>query len=211
MKSANRFLAVVVGSSGLILVLLLAACNQEGAKGKSGGPQLNARQIKALEEVAEAGDAADKYSLAKKFRDGDTVPLSLTNAANWYRKSAESGYAKAQYHMGIACQMGEGVAKDPAEAAKWFLKASDQGYAKAQEKLGYLCWKGEGLAKNLVDAYKWHTLAAAGGEGKAAKALKKLELAMTPQQVADAKKAAAAFMPKKVYKNKKTDKEGKPE
>ncbi len=208
MKRANCFLVSTTAFLGLSLTLLLAACSPEGSKGKVGAPKLSAAQVKALEDVAEKGDAVEKYNLGRKFREGDTVPLSLTNAAVWFRKAAEAGYAKAQYHLGIACQMGEGLAKDAAEAAKWYGKAAEQDHSKAQEKLGYMCWKGEGLAKNLVEAYKWLTLAAANGEHKATKALKKLELAMTPQQVADAKKAAAAFMPKKTYK--KTDKD-KPE
>ncbi len=210
MKSVNRILVTTLALGGVVWASLLVGCNPEGTKGKPSAPKLDARQVKALEDAAEAGDPVEKYGLGRKYREGDMVPFNLTNAAIWFRKSAEAGYAKAQYHLGLAYQAGEGVAKDAVEAAKWYTKASDQGFAKAQEKLGFMCWKGEGVTKNLVDAYKWCTLAAAGGEGKAGKALKKLELAMTPQQVADAKKAAAAFMPKKVYK--RTDgKDSRPE
>jgi len=191
------------------LALLLAACDQQGGTGKRGSPRLSASQVKALEDAAEKGDAVDKYNLARKFREGDMVPLSLTNAAIWFRKAAETGYPKAEYHMGLACQAGEGVAKNPAEAAQWFAKAADQDHSKSQEKLGYAYWKGDGTNKNLVEAYKWLTLASGNGEHKAGKALKKLELAMKPQEVADAKKAAAGFMPRKVYK--KNDKDSKPE
>ena len=211
MNMSKRTLAFAIGFFALGMVLFLGGCNQEAGKGTAGKPKLDARQIKALEQAAEAGDAIEKYGLGKKYREGDMVPLNLTNAAIWYRRSAEAGYAKAQYHMGLACQAGDGVAKNPAEAAKWYEKAADQGNANAQEKLGFLYWKGEGVTKNLVEAYKWCTLAAAGGEGKAAKALKKLEIAMTPQQVADAKKAAAAFMPKKAFQKADTEAKAKAE
>ena len=68
------------------------------------------------------------------------------------------------------------------------------------EKLGFMLWKGEGTATNYVEAHKWLALAAADGEGKAAKGTKKIELSMSQQQIAEAKKLAAAFVPKKVFK-----------
>jgi uncharacterized protein len=205
----NRFRLGALTSvlAGAVALTFLAACGGKSSESTPRTPRLSASQIKGWIQAAEAGDPADKYNLGKMFRDGEGMPQDLTNAAVWFRKSAEAGYGKAQYHYGMACQEGEGVAKDLTEAAKWYASASEQGYAKAQEKLGYMCWKGEGVAKNLVLAHQWLALAAAGGEGKAAKGLKKIELSMTQQQIADAKKLAAAFTPKKLYK--KPDKKSK--
>jgi uncharacterized protein len=186
----------------LTLPLTITGCSKGGP---SEGPKFSASQVSALEKAAEVGDPVDKYSLGKKFRDGDAVPQNLTNAVIWFRKSAEAGYAKAQYHLGIAFQDGEGGRKDLVEAVRWYTKAAEQNHAKAQEKLGNMFWKGEGGTKNLVEAHKWLSLAAAGGENKAAKGVKKMELSMTPQQIAEAKKLAAGFIPKKDYK--KSDKE----
>ena len=184
----------------------LAACGS-GDRSTSSTPRLTRGQIKEWLEAAEKGDAWDKYNVGRMYRDGEGMPKSATNAAVWFRKSADAGYAKAQYHLGMAYQDGEGVAKAAAEAAQWFEKASEQGYAKAQEKLGYMQWKGEGGAKNLVTAHKWLALAAAGGEHKAAKGVKKLELSMTPQQIAEAKKLRENFTPKKLFKRPDKDKE----
>ncbi len=193
-RAAMGFLFVV----GLLGLLCLPACKP--AAPEKAVPQFGPKEVKALEQMAEAGDPVEKYNLARKFRDGDTVPRDPTNAVRWLRKSAEAGYAKAQYHLGLAYEDADGVAKDLAEAVKWHLKAAEQDNAKAQERLGLMYWKGEGIAKDLVAAYKWLSLAAAGGEGKAAKSLKKLELSMTQQQVAEAKKQVAAFTPKKTFK-----------
>jgi TPR repeat protein len=202
MKSVFRYLTAGAGLSGLVLVLCLSACQKASPPPPQGAPKFNPQEAKALEAATEKADPVEKYSLGKKFRDGDTVPQSLTNAAVWFRKSAEGGYAKAQYHLGMAYEDGEGVAKDLSESTKWYTRAANQDFAKAQEKLGLILWKGEGAPKNLVEAYKWLSLAAAGGEGKAAKSLKKIELSMTPQQITDAKKLVGAFLPKKEYKKK---------
>jgi uncharacterized protein len=201
MKSVSRVLTATTGLTGLALLMCLSAC-QKASPPPQGVPKFNPQEIKALEQAAETADAEAKYNLGKKFRDGDTVPQSLTNAAVWFRKSAEAGYAKAQYHLALACEEGEGLTKDLTEATKWHTRAANQDFAKAQERLGFILWKGEGVPKNLVEAYKWLNLAAAGGEGKAAKSLKKIELSMTPQQVTEAKKLVGAFLPKKEYKKK---------
>jgi uncharacterized protein len=186
-----------------LLSIALSACNKPSPASTEVIPTLSDQQSKTMESMAEAGNPVAKYQLGKKYRDGDTLPQNLTNSVVWFRKAADAGYAKAQYHLGLAYEEGKGVARDLAEAAKWYTKAAEQDNGNAQEKLGYACWQGVGVATNLAEAHKWLTLAAANGEGKAAKGLKKLELSMTPQQLAEAKKLAAAFTPKKVYKEPK--------
>ncbi|MBI5383391.1 MAG: sel1 repeat family protein [Verrucomicrobia bacterium] len=184
----------------LVLTLGLTAC--EAGKDKqtgSGPPQLTKDQIKEWEQAADKGDAHDKFALGKKFRDGVEVAQNFTNAAVWFRKASEAGHAKAQYQLALSYREGHGVAKDEAEAAKWLLKASEQGNGNAMEELGFMLWKGQGVTTNYVEAHKWLTLAAAEGEGKAAKGAKKLELSMNPQQIAEAKKLEASFIPKKVF------------
>jgi uncharacterized protein len=205
MKSVTRMGAVISGMCGLALLLGLAAC--QPAAPQAGPPRFSSQEVAALEQAAEKGDPLDKYNLGKKFRDGDTVPQSFTNAAVWFRKAADGGYAKAQYHLGLAYEDGEGLAKDMAEAVKWYRKAADQDNAKAQEKLGFILWKGDGVAKNLVEAHKWLSLAGEGGEAKAGKAVKKIELSMTPQEITEAKKQAAAFTPRKEFKKLRKDKQ----
>jgi uncharacterized protein len=204
MKRSARIVVVMGGLFSLVVLFGLSACKP--AAPPTGAPQFASKEIAALEQAAEAGDPLEKYNLGRKFRDGDTVPKNLTNAAVWFRKSADGGYAKAQYHLGLACEEGEGLPKDLAEAVKWYTKAANQDNAKAEEKLGYIYWKGEGAAKNLVEAYKWLSLAGDGGEAKAGKAAKKLELSMTPQQITEAKKLVAAFTPRKEFKKLRKDK-----
>jgi uncharacterized protein len=199
MQPASLRAACFVG----LLSIALSACNKQSPPPTEVTPTLSDQQIKTMESMAESGNPVAKYQLGKKYRDGDTVPQNPTNSVVWFRKAADAGYAKAQYHLGLAYEEGKGAGRDLAEAARWYTKAAEQGNSNAQEKLGFAFWKGAGVATNLVEAHKWLTLAAANGEGKAAKGLKRLELSMAPQQLAEAKKLAAAFTPKKVYKEPK--------
>jgi TPR repeat protein len=206
MKGVSRYLALLLAMGGLTITCLTGCKKTEGPP-LAEAPKFNQKDMLALEAAAEAGDPVEKYKLGRKYRDGDTVPQNASNAVVWFRKSAEGGYAKAQYHLGLAYEQGEGVVTDAAEAVKWHKRAAEQDNGNAQERLGFLLWKGGGAVSNLVEAHKWLSLGAANGEGKAAKGVKKIEAAMNPQQIAEAKKLAAAFIPKKEYKSKKLDKE----
>lgn len=200
MKRTMSFLALFNAALCAASLVCLSACGGKTENQATKKPELSRSQVKEWEASAEKGDALAKYNLAKMYRDGEGMPQNFTNAAVWFRKSAEEGYAKAEYQLALAYTDGLGVAKDVTEAAKWMEKASNQGYGNAQEKLGFVYWKGEGVATNLVAAHKWLALAAANGEGKAAKGLKKIELSMSQQQIAEARKLKEAFIPKKVFK-----------
>ncbi len=194
---------MLLSGLGVLTLLCLGGCKDKPAVASATPPRFDLKEIQSLEAAAEAGDPIEKYKLGRKYRDGDSVPQNASNAVVWFRKSAEAGYAKAQYHLGLAYELGQGTARNLGEAVRWHTRASEQDNGNAQERLGFLLWKGEGTATNLVGAYKWLSLATANGEGKAAKGLKKIELSMTPQQVAEARKLVAAFIPKKEYKSKK--------
>ncbi|HEY6170300.1 MAG TPA: tetratricopeptide repeat protein [Verrucomicrobiae bacterium] len=115
----------------------------------------------------------------------------------WYRKAADQGYPGAQFNLGMIYKDGTGVPKDLAESFKWFQLSADQGYAKGQVLLAFAYIDGLGVEKNLVQAHKWLTLAAYQIPSDATPALMKIEAQMKPEQVAEAKKLAAAFTPRK--------------
>ncbi len=192
--------------TALTVVIFLTGCGKKEQQGNTPTGILTSKQIKTWEEAAAKGTPEDQYKLGKLFRDGDGMPKDLAAAAKWFKIAAEAGHPKAQYQLGLLYHQGMGVTQNFQEAIKWYTKSAEQGYGNAQEKLGYMYWTGEGVQPNYVEAYKWLALAAAEGEGKAAKGLKKLEGLMNQQQINDAKKLVAAFVPKKTIKTKDSKK-----
>jgi len=90
-------------------------------------------------------------SLAEKVRN------KVTEALEFYRKSASLGCAAAQFNIGCLYSSGIGVDVDKAEAAKWFQLAADQGRANAQNNLGVLYLTGQGVPmdrKKAADLFK---------------------------------------------------------
>jgi uncharacterized protein len=175
---------------------------------------------------AEQGDAKAQYKLGLMYQEGEGVPKNYAEAVKWYRKaaaqgdadarsklalwyalghgndadtlewlrkSAEQGDADAQYNLGNKYLGGEGVPKNYAEAVEWYTKAAEQSYAKVQDQLGYV-YAGE--PRDHVQAYMWLSLAAAKGDEYAKNLLNSIEPHMTPDEIAEAQKRAAAWKPK---------------
>jgi uncharacterized protein len=122
--------------------------------------------------------AADEAYSAERYQE----------AANLYRKDAELGVTAAQVNLALMYLDGTGVPQDHGEAAAWFRRAADQGNSEAQYNLGLLYQEGKGVSQNRVEAAKWFILC--GAEQNSA-AIEKL---LTPEQFADAKKAATAWL-----------------
>ena len=98
---------------------------------------------------------------------------------------------------------GNGVTKDKAEAARWYHKAADQGEAYAQYNLGICYANGEGVPKNYIESYKWFCLAAAGADERIkdiAGRRDRLELQMSPEQIAEGQRLASEFKPRRESK-----------
>ncbi len=151
--------------------------------------------VKWYRKAAEQGDAKAQFDLGLMYSEGEGVPKDYAEAVKWYRKAAEQGNAMAQTNLGLMYSEGEGVPKDYAEAVKWFRKAAEQGAAMAQYNLGSMYYKGEGVTRDYTEAYMWALLAAAQGYERAQAPLDFLEHHMTPNQISEAKKQAAAWQP----------------
>ena len=111
-----------------------------------------------------------------------------------YRKV--QGNADAQSNLGVMYYTGQGVPQDHVQAVKWFRLAADQGLASAQFFLGLMYAKGEGVPQNYVQAHMWLNLAGAGGDTLAPKNRDIASKKMTPAQIAEAQRLAAAWKPK---------------
>ena len=87
------------------------------------------------------------------------------------------------------------MTQDYAEAAKWYRKAAEQDQTDAQNNLGVSYAFGTGVVKDYVEGYKWLNLAASKGYEKSKELMAVLENKMTPEQIAEAQRQSAAFVP----------------
>ena len=83
------------------------------------------------------------------------------------------------------------------EALREWQTAANAGDAKAMLALGRLYVQGLGVPQNYVHAHLWFSLAASRFEAEAVKERDALAARMSPEQVAEAQKLAAAWQPGK--------------
>ncbi|OGV62043.1 MAG: hypothetical protein A3K19_27510 [Lentisphaerae bacterium RIFOXYB12_FULL_65_16] len=152
------------------------------------------QRLAKTREAAEQGDAKAQYRLAEIYARGTGVPRDKAEAAKWYRAAAKQGHAEAQCHLGWMYDIGDGVPRDQTEAAKWYRTAAEQGDARAQYHLGVVYANGGGVSQDYAEAYKWFSLAGAEDTPDRLDVIRKKT---TPTQVAEGKKRAAEFRPKK--------------
>lgn len=89
---------------------------------------------------------------------------------------------------------GQGVGQDDQQAVIWYRKAADQGDADAQYNLGIRYADGKGVSQDYIEAHKWFSLATVGGEERAIKNRSIIEAKMTPEQIAEARRQASAWV-----------------
>ena len=135
------------------------------------------------------------------YTHGIGVAADHAQAVRWYRKAAEQGNASAQSNLGFMYHEGQGVERDFEDSAQWFNRAAEQGDATAQFYLGLMYVKGEGVDKDPVEAHKWAIIASAMSppgriRGNAEKARKLFKQTMTIGEIANARRAAKAWMAK---------------
>jgi uncharacterized protein len=164
--------------------------------------------FKDLIAKAEKGDAESQYVLGCIYYYGDGVEKNEAEAVKWITKAAEQGNINAQFALGCCYRDGQGVIQDYVEAAIWFRRAAEQGDMVAQSVLGSFYSDGTGVPKNNVEAYSWLNLASAhsGNSEKEKSLIEKYKSArdgmvkfgeITPDEVAEAQRISAAFIPKK--------------
>ena len=147
-------------------------------------------------KAADQGDASAQKALGLCYARGDGVATNFVEAAKWYHKAADQGDASAQYKLGLFYFIGRGVPSDYAEAVKWYRKAAEQGDSGAQCQLGIMFEDGKGVPQDYIEAYKWYNLAAAGGVAKVSEFRSLLAEKMTPEQIAEAQRRSAKFVPR---------------
>lgn len=122
--------------------------------------------------AAQAGDAKAQFALATRFEDGKGVDRSMSQAIQWYRKSADAGFVEAQGYLGVIYDKGRGAKQDDMEAANWYRKAAEQGHGQSQYNLGVFYFYGRAFQANREEARKWFERARDSGYPGGAAALK---------------------------------------
>ena len=146
--------------------------------------------------AADQGDAGGQWLLGNMYEEGKGIPQSYIDAVRWYRRAAVQGYAVGQSKLGSMYEDGRGVPQDYTEAVIWYRLAADQGEVRGQWSLGRMFEQGRGVPQNYVEAYKWFALSAA--QTKVAGVTMdrdKLLNRMTPAQIAEGQRIAAAWRP----------------
>jgi hypothetical protein len=165
-----------------ILVLLAAIVAASAATAGDYDRGLRAAQAGDFETafaewmpLAEAGNAAAQYNIARMYRQGDFVDRDDAEAARWYLAAAEQGLVPAQAQIGWMLANGVGVARDLRAAARWTHRAAEGGDAQArqtlvaiQSELGWAYMGGDaGLSQDIGLSCMWFTFAAENGSAEA--------------------------------------------
>lgn len=164
------------------------------------GEEQGTRGIEFALQLVGRDDLAKASELAKEFkaRPPRKVPEKLEPPPIYHEllSKAKAGQPQAQYELSLLLQSGSPTTEDLKEARRWIFQAAVGGHAEAQHQLGSMYFLGQGgLLKDYVAAYKWLSLAANGGRTNAIEGRERVAAAMTPQQLAEARRQIAAFKP----------------
>lgn len=83
----------------------------------------DAKTPEDLRQLAEQGDKDAQYSLGARYHNGDGVPQSDAQAAQWFLRAAEQGHVGAQATLGAYYWAGRGVPQDLSKAYFWSVLA----------------------------------------------------------------------------------------
>src|SRR5262249_19650012 len=83
--------------------------------------------MKDLKRLANQGDAAAEYALAKRYVNGDGVKQDYHEARHWFLQAAEQGHIRAQSKLAASFWEGRGGAQDYSRAYFWALLAQAGG------------------------------------------------------------------------------------
>ena len=127
--------------------------------------------------------------------EGEAVAADFTEARRWALAAAEQGVASSMTRLGMICHNALGVERDPVEATYWWRRGAERGDADGQAMLGAACHLGAGLRRNPLDAYVWLLRARSGRSPLAAKYLDAARAALSPDEIVEAERRAAAPLP----------------
>lgn len=83
--------------------------------------------LRDLRRLADQGDAAAQYALAKRYANGDGVNQDYHEAHHWFLQAAEQGHIRAQSKLAASFWEGRGGPQDYSRAYFWALLAQAGG------------------------------------------------------------------------------------
>jgi localization factor PodJL len=146
--------------------------------------------------AAEGGLALAQFRLGSMYEKGLGVKRNLSEARRLYFAAAAQGHAVAMHNIAVLYAEGIDGKPDFTAAAEWFLKAAEHGVGDSQFNLAVLYARGSGVEQNLVESFKWFSIAAEKGDKDAAARRDEIALHLDPDTIAEAGRAASAFVPK---------------
>lgn len=120
-------------------------------------------EIATLRDAATDGDATAQFRLGLRYRDGDGVSQSYTEAARWFMAAANQGHVDAQMNLGVMYRQGVGVPKSIDDARIWLHAAAREGHAEAQKYLGEVYAQDDQGTPDYFQAARWFSEAAQQG------------------------------------------------
>ena len=160
------------------------------------------KAYRRFHDAAEAGDRLSMKLVGEAYELGDPLPQDYEKAVYWTKRAADNGDADAHFRLARLYAKGMGVPRSLEEADRLAEIAANMGNPPAQLSLGIASSNGERFEKDNVQAYKWVMLCLRedldrdlgslneNGTEMALRLKKHLELAMTPEQIAEATQLA---------------------
>jgi TPR repeat protein len=176
----------------LALALLGSVANAEADPARSAYEREDyATAVALYSPRAEVGDAEAQYRMGLMARFGWGIEKDPAAAVRWLQRAAEQNHPQAQAELGTMFRLGRGVPENPQEAARWLSAAAANGVGIAQLAIGRMYRDGIGVPRDLVEAYAWFSAAGANSVMDGFAYRDEIARAMSPEQLAEAKRRAA--------------------
>jgi TPR repeat protein len=121
---------------------------------------------------------------------------TYAEAFRWLTQAAEQGQAMAQADLANMYAFGRGVPEDWSKKIYWDTQAAEQGHEGAAKSLSDDYWYGRpGVPKDPANAYYWMKIGARHASGMDQERLAESAVLLTPEQVAELDRKAAAWKP----------------
>ena len=117
----------------------------------------------ALRQAAATGDAKAQYEIGLRYTNGSGIKRDMTQAAEWFSRSAAQEFAPAQYRLGSLYEKGLGVERDLVSASNWYRRSAELGNARAMHNLAVIHTMGADGNPDMAQALDWFNKAANKG------------------------------------------------
>ena len=125
--------------------------------------QLTKKDISAVRDRADEGDAHAQVVLGTAYAYGLGVRQNYSTATKWFLRAAQAGDPLGETLLGQMYQREAGLHQKQADAFSWFRRAADQGSAEAQFELAKAYAHGWGVPVDENQAEVLYRMAADSG------------------------------------------------